>query len=89
MTALLTCTVLGTQAACGSQSGTDSAGVSASCLAALKDRIARAPYDPYAPYGGPIKSCANEPADAYAATVQRLLREAQDATPSPDTSRRP
>jgi hypothetical protein len=96
MTALLTCAVLGTQAACGSQPGTDSPGsasptadVSASCLAALKDRLARAPYDPFAPYAGRIKSCANEPADAYAATVQRLLREAQDATPSPDTSRRP
>ena len=88
ITALLTCAVLGTQAACGSQPGTDSpgstsptAGVSASCLAALKDRIARAPYDPYAPYAGQIKSCAHEPADTYAATVQRLLREAQDATP--------
>lgn len=96
MTALLACAVLGTQTACGSQPGTDSpgsasptAGVSDSCLAALKDRLARAPYDPYAPHAGQIKSCANEPADAYAATVQRLLREAQDATPSPDTSRRP
>ena len=57
--------------------------------AELKDRLARAPYDPFAPYAGRIKSCVNEPADAYAATVQRLLREAQDATPSPDTSRRP
>jgi hypothetical protein len=96
MTALLACAVLGTQAACGSQSGTDSpgsasptAGVSASCLAVLKDRIARAPYDPYAPYAGQIKSCANEPEDAYTATVQRLLRQAQHATPSPDTPGRP
>lgn len=93
MTALLTCALLGTQATCGSQPGTDSpgsasptAGVSASCLAALKDRIARAPYDPYAPYAGQIKTCENEPADAYTATVQRLLREAQAATPTPATS---
>jgi hypothetical protein len=91
MTALLTCAVLGTQAACGLQLGTDSptAGVSASCLAVLKDWIARAPYDPYAPYAGQIKSCANEPEDAYTATVQRLLRQAQHATPSPDTPGRP
>lgn len=96
MTALLTCAVLGTQAACGSQSSTDSpgsasptAGVSASCLAALKDQIARAPYDPYAPYAGQIKSCADEPADAYTDTVERLLREARQATPSLEPSRRP
>jgi hypothetical protein len=94
---LLTGAVLGTQAACGTEAGdprlrpsaAPTATVSATCLQAMKDRIARAPYDPFAPFAGRVAACEHEPMEAYVATARQLAREATGLTASPTTTDRP
>jgi hypothetical protein len=94
---LLAGTVLGTQTACGTEAGdprlrpsaAPSATVSAACLQAMKDRIARASFDPFAPYAGRVAACADEPEEAYVATARRLAREAAGATATPGATDRP
>jgi hypothetical protein len=95
---LLAGAVLGSQAACGTEAGdprlrpsapAPSGTVSAACLQAMKDRIARASYDPFAPYAGRVAACEDEPVDAYVATARRLAREAAGATASPSPTGRP